>query len=225
MSALSNVVTPQGTVQTAVSFVGAVHSADGSAKSKSVKVPASAQVGDTMVLFFSRATNEGWSSPTGITGMTQVSSATVSTKTSTVWVKTLTSADLGKTVSVSDATYRKALLGMGIYRGVNATSPVRAVSSATDSSRASHTSPTVTATAGDWALTYYVDFSSTTTSWSAPAGTTTRDSSTQTGSGRYASLWVDSGTAVPGGAYGGLTATTNAASSRAFAWTVALRPA
>ena len=99
------------------------------------------------------------------------------------------------------------------------------MSSATDSARASHVSPTVTTVAGDLALTYYVDFSSSTTSWSAPGGTTTRDSSTQTGSGRYASLWVDSGAAVPGGTYGGLTATTNVASSRAFAWTMALRPA
>ncbi|MGA8248023.1 MAG: PKD domain-containing protein, partial [Nocardioides sp.] len=44
----------------------------------------------------------------------------------------------------------------------------------------------------------------------------------QTGSGRYASLWVDSGGAVPTGPYGGLKATTNAASSHAVTWTVAL---
>jgi hypothetical protein len=224
MSASSNTVTPQGSAQSAVSFVGAVHSPDKSAKTKSVKVPASTQVGDTLVLFVSRGTNEGWSSPTGVTGWTQVSSATVSSKTSTVWVKQATSADLGKTVTISNAAYRKAVVGLGVYRGVDGASPVQAVGATTDSAKATHTSPTVTAVAGDWVLTYYVDFSSSTTSWSAPSGTSVRDSSTQTGSGRYASLWVDSGAPVPGGAYGGLTAGTNAASSHAFAWTIALKP-
>ena len=221
MSALSNAVTPQAAVGS-VNYVASVHSGDGSAKSKSVTVPAAAHVGDTLVLFFTRASNEGWTAPAGITGFTQVSTTTVSTKTSTVWVKQVTAGDLGKTVTVTNAAFRKALLGLGVYSGVAATNPVRAVSSATDSSRASHTSPTVTAGAGDWVLTYYVDFSSTTTSWTGPAGTPVRDSSTQTGSGRYASLWVDSGGAVPGGAYGGLVASSNAASSRAFVWTMAL---
>lgn len=58
----------------------------------------------------------------------------------------------------------------------------------------------------------------------APAGVTQRDVSIQTGSGRYASRWVDSGGPVPTGPYGGLKATTNAASSNAVVGTVALRP-
>ncbi len=224
MSALSNAVTPQGPVQGAVGFVGAAHSADGSKKIKSATVPAAAHVGDTLVLFTTRGTTDGWSNPTGITGWTQVASASGSSKTSTVWVKRATAGDLGKTVSITNAAYKKAMVGLGVYSGVDATSPIRAAASATDSARASHVSPSVTAVAGDWVLTYYVDFSASTTSWTAPGGTTTRDSATETGSGRYASLWVDSGAVVPGGSYGGLTATTNAASSRAFAWTIALRP-
>ena len=223
LSALSNAVTPQGAISGAVGFVGVGHSADGSKKFKSVAVPAATKVGDTMVLFETRGTADGWTDPTGIASWTQVSSVSGSSKTSTVWVKRATASDLGSTITITNAAYKKALLGLGVYSGVAATSPVRAVSSATDSSRASHTSPTVTAGSGDWVLTYYVDFSSTTTSWSSPGGTTTRDSSTQTGSGRYASLWVDSGAPVPGGSYGGLTASSNAASSRAFAWTMALQ--
>jgi hypothetical protein len=176
-------------------------------------------------MFLTEGTNDGWTSPTGVTGWTQVSSATGSSKTSTVWVKQATAADLGKTVTITNAGFKKAMVGLAVYSGVDAASPVQAVGSATDSARASHTSPTVTAVAGDWVFTYFVDFSSSTTSWTAPGGTTTRDSATETGSGRYASLLVDSGAAVPGGAYGGLVATTNAASSRAFVWTVALKPA
>jgi CotH kinase protein/Lamin Tail Domain/Fibronectin type III domain len=224
MSALSNVVTPQA-VQTSVSYVGGAHSADGAKKFKSLTVPAATQVGDTLVMVVTEGTNDGWSSMSGVTGWTQVSSVSGSSKTSTVWVKQATASDLGKTVTITNAAYRKALLGLGVYRGLDATSPVRAATSATDTSRSSHTSPTATATAGDWVFSYYVDFSSSTTAWGAPAGTSLRDSSTQTGSGRYASLWVDSGASVPGGAYGGLVATTNAASTRAFMWTVDLRPA
>jgi hypothetical protein len=224
MSALSNTVTPQGGVQGSVTFVGASHSADGAKKFKSATVPAATQAGDTLLMFITSGTADGWTAPTGVTGWTQVSSVSGSSKTSTVYEKQATAADLGKTVTITNSGYKKALVGLGVYRGVAATSPVRAVSSATDTSRSSHTSPSVTAVAGDLVLTYYVDVSSTTTSWTAPAGTSLRDSSTQTGSGRYASLWVDSGTAVPGGAYGGLVASTNAASSRAFMWTVALKP-
>ena len=223
MSSLSNVVTPQGSIPGSVSFVGATHSADGAKLFKSATLPAATQVGDTLVLFVTEGTNDGWTSPTGITGWTQVSSATGSSKTSMVLVKQATAGDLGKTVTITNPAYKKAILGLGVYRGVDGANPVRAVRSATDTSSASHTSATVTATAGDWALTYYVDFSSTTTSWSAPGGASLRDSTTQTGSGRYASLWVDSGAPVSGGTYGGLTASTNAASSRAFVWTIALK--
>jgi hypothetical protein len=225
MSALSNAVTPQGAVQGSVGFVGAAHSGDGAKKVKTATLPAGAHVGDTLMMFLTEGTSDGWTSPTGITGWTQVSSATGSSKTSSVWVKQATAGDLGKTVTITNPAFKKALIGLAVYSGVDGTNPVRSARSATDSSSASHTSPTVTAVAGDWVLTYYVDFSSSTTAWSAPGGTTTRDSSTQTGSGRYASLLVDSGGAVPAGSYGGRTAGTNAASSRAFAWTVDLKPA
>jgi PKD repeat protein len=89
---------------------------------------------------------------------------------------------------------------------------------------ATHVSPSVTAAAGDWVLTYYVDQGSGTTAWTPPAGVVVRDSATQTGSGRYGALAVDSGGPVDAGSYGGLTARTNAVSSHAVAWTVALAP-
>ncbi len=224
MSALSNAVTPTATQGSAVAFVGVAHSADGAKKTKSVSVPAAAKPGDTMVMFFTQGSSVTWTGPTGVTGWTQVSTGTQSAISSTMWVKTVAAGDPGKTVTMSSSAYRKGVLSLAVYSGVDVVNPIVASARNGDNKSASHTSPNVAATAGDWVLTYYADEGASTTSWTAPAGVTQRDVSIQTGSGRYASLWVDSGGAVPAGSYGGLTATTNAASSHAITWTVALRP-
>ena len=91
-----------------------------------------------------------------------------------------------------------------------------------DTSRAAHTAPAAAAPAGAWVLTYWTDKSDATTSWTAPAGVTSRDTVAGTGAGRYSSLVVDSGGPVPAGAYGPLTATANSTSSSAHAWTITL---
>ena len=43
-------------------------------------------------------------------------------------------------------------------------------------------------------------------------------------SGRICSLLADSGSAVPAGPYPGVTATTNASSSKATTWSIVLAP-
>ena len=77
-------------------------------------------------------------------------------------------------------------------------------------------SPTLTASAGSWVATYWSDKSSGTTQWTAPTGTTVRDTLTaDPGSTRFSALLVDSNGPVAAGAYGGLKATTNATSDKA----------
>jgi hypothetical protein len=78
-------------------------------------------------------------------------------------------------------------------------------------------------TGGSWLLSYWADKSSTTTNWTPPAGSVTRDVRIGSGSGLIGALVADSGASVPTGNAGGLTATTNAA-SRATMISVVLTP-
>ncbi len=124
---------------------------------------------------------------------------------STLWQKTATSDDLGKTVRVDDPSgYRLGVLSVVAYTGVDPAAAVVAARQG-DSATATHVSPTLTAAAGSWVATYWSDKSSSTTQWTAPSGTTVRDSLTaDPGSTRFSALLVDSGGAVPAGSYGGL---------------------
>ncbi|WP_345506241.1 lamin tail domain-containing protein [Terrabacter aeriphilus] len=208
-----------------LAFVGAAHSAPGATLFKSAVVPAAARPGDTMLLWLTRGTAASWGSPTGVTGWTQVDSFTTAGVTSTLWKRTVATGDAGRTVRVDATAYAKAVLSLGVWSGVDGSALTAAsLARSGDANTATHTSPTVTAAAGSWAVTYWADKSSATTAWTAPAGTSSRDSSADTGSGRFGSLLVDSGAAVSGG-YGGRTATTNATSSNTAMWTVALTPA
>jgi hypothetical protein len=94
--------------------------------------------------------------------------------------------------------------------------------SATDNNTTSHKSPTVTGLpTGALAVTFWADKSTTTTSWTPPAGVTQRSVVYGAGGGAVSGLVADSGSAVSG-SYGGLTATTNVSSGSGAAWTVGL---
>jgi hypothetical protein len=91
-----------------------------------------------------------------------------------------------------------------------------------DASTSSHKSPTLTGlSSGSMAVTLWTDKSTGTTSWTPPAGVVKRSAVFGTGGGAISALLADSGGAVSG-SYGGLTATTNATSGAAVAWTIAL---
>jgi len=222
---VSHSVTVSAAPASDVSYVGSSHSAIGATKSKQVTVPASAQVGDTMVLYLTQGNTATWSSPPS--GWTQLDSFTNATVTSTAWVKSVAAGDPGSSVSVTSPSNNKAMLTLAVYRGVD-TSAVTgsAVAHAGDSGGLTHTTPTLSTSPGDWVVSYWADKSgsSDTTSWTAPDGVTTRDTATGTGTGRYDSLLADSGGSVLGGTYGGLTANSGAASDKAVMWTIDLTP-
>ena len=93
--------------------------------------------------------------------------------------------------------------------------------------RASHTTPTTLvdddAVAGDWALSYWADRSSTTTAFTLPGGVTQREAACAPTTGRVCSVLADSDGGVAAGPYGGLVATADSAQSAATMWTILLR--
>ena len=207
-----------------IQFVGSAHSAAGSQTSKSVTVPATAGVGDTMELVFTSATSNTWSTPGA--GWTQVGTTlTNATIRSSAWVKTVAAGEPGSKITLTSSTTGKAVMSLGVYRGVSTSNPVDAFVTAGDAGGTSHVTPSLTANAGDWVVSSWTDKSTAVSAWTAPAGLTKRDDSYDTGtSGRFSSLLADSGGPVAGGSYGALTATTDTASDKAIMWTIALRP-
>jgi PKD repeat protein len=188
-----------------------------------VTIPASVQAGDGLVLAFTD--NDSTRTVTPPAGWQQVGTQTVGTAVSTIWQRVAVAGDAGHTVSVGLSDYAKVNLRVLAYRGTNATAPVAvATKTGEPATTTSHTSPTATvAAAGSWVVTYWSDKSSATLAWTAPNGVTSRGVSIGSGSGRVTSLTADSGGTVPTGTYGGLTATTDAA-SRALTWTIVLAP-
>ena len=201
-----------------ISFVGARSVSGGAVRSEQVPVPAGAQAGDVLVVFF--ASTGAWTGPTGVTGLTSLGTFTTNANTSTAWTKVLTAADVGKSVRMDAAAYHKGVLDVAVYSGVNAAQIV--ATHASDTSRAAHTAPATTAPGAAWVLSYWTDKSDATTSWTAPSGATTRDTVSGTGAGRYSSLLADSSAPVPAGGYGPLTATANSTGSSAHTWTITL---
>ncbi|WP_021599638.1 PKD domain-containing protein [Actinomadura welshii] len=186
-------------------------------------VPPAVQPGDGMIMVLTY--NSGSASmTTPPAGWTQVDTQTAGSATSILWKRVAQAGDAGSRVNIQLSDYTKADIRLLAYSGTDPTDPVAAVAKGTDpGSVTEHTSPNApVAAAGMWAITYWGDKSSSTTSWTAPSGVETRGTGIGSGSGRITSLIVDSNGTVPTGTYGNKTATTDAA-SRAAMWTVLLQ--
>jgi PKD repeat protein len=185
-----------------------------------VTVPASVQAGDGLLLILN--VNGTGVEITPPAGWQQVATQSGIAR-STVWQRVAQAGDAGKAVDVALSAYAKADLRLLAYSGTSTTEPVAAVGQAADpASVTEHTTPTVNvAGGGNWVVSYWSDKSSSTTAWTAPGGVTSRATSIGTGSGRATSLVADSNGVAQTGSYGGLTATTDAA-SRALMWTIVL---
>jgi PKD repeat protein len=205
-------------------FVGAANSASGSAKFKAAVVPADTQAGDTMLLWLTTPSTVTWTGPTGVTGWTQVDSLTNGTIKSTLWRKVAEATDAGNTVRVDDPTgFRLGTLAVAVYR--NADPAGLAAAKAGDTGTSTHVTPTSTATAGSWVVSYWSDKSATTTSWAEPSTQTVRrEVAGDSGTTRFSLLLTDSGGPVAAGQVGGLTATSSGTSDKGAMWTVVLRP-
>ena len=220
-SSVTNPVTTSA-VTNPIAFVGAAHGGSGSSTTQQLTVPTATAAGNTMLLFLTTSTTSPWIGPTGVTGWTQLATFTNGSTVSTLWSRRAVSGDGGKTVKFTSSASHKAVLDLAIYSGVGGAAPV--VARVGDSARSAHVTSSLTAPAGAWVISLWADKSETTTAWTTPAGTTRRDTSLGTGSGRFTSLLADSGGPVAGGPTGALTAMTNANSTYADMWTVALSP-
>ena len=198
------------------SFVARTSRSGGTAASHPLAVPAQAATGDQLLLFVS--TNAaGTTSVTAPAGWTRVLDPTTSGSRHAVFSKVATAGDPGSNVTVTLGVAAKADVVIAAYRGLR-------VAPSGAASATGYVTPTRTAVAGDWVLSYWADKSATTTGWTTPAGTTVRHSFAGTGSGHVAEALVDSGGAVAAGTVGGQQATVAAPVANAVAVTILLRP-
>ncbi|ATO14215.1 hypothetical protein CO540_10635 [Micromonospora sp. WMMA2032] len=207
-----------------ISFVGQA-TANTNWTSHTVTVPASVQPGDTLLLLLSQNTHTGTGEPTGVTGWTRLDRLDGGFATTTAWSKTAVAGDAGTPVKVTLDGQAKGNLVVAAYRGVRPGAPVfaRATDPASSASRITPYAPVTVAQS--WAVSYWLHGDGTSTSLTPPAGVAVRSNSSQSGGGRVTGLLADSGSSVPVGSYGGLTATAAAASTTTTTWTFVLPPA
>ncbi len=221
----TNVITHPVTVSSAttgISFRGG-NGFVGNATTPALTVPSSVQAGDVLVLFATlNLTTTSVTGPSGVTGWTAVQNFVVGSQRTMAWTKVASATDAGSAVRLTFDVYTKVALQLTGYAGAS----LGTVAQRSDATAATaHVTPVVNVTAaGSWLLSYWADKSSTTTTWTAPAGSASRDVRIGSGGGLIGALVADSGAPVATGSAGGLTATTNAA-SRAAMISVVLTPA
>ncbi len=195
------------------------------ATSATVTVPSQVQPGDTMVLFVS--TNTGSAPSATASGWTKVGEQFLTDLRTEMWTRVAAVGDVGKAVTIDLPVTSKVDVTLVAYSGATAARPISASASRADSvNSVQHQSPGLTLPdSSSVVLSYWVDRSSATTSWTVPSGQVKRAQNVGSGSGRLTSVASDLGKASPSGTWAPVTATANAASSRTTIWSVALTSA
>jgi PKD repeat protein len=206
-----------------IAFVGA-NANQGNVATPNTVVPAGTVAGDRLLMVLSlNDITRTVGSTTGVTGWTLVDSAVSGTMMTNVYTKLAAPGDGGKTVRFAMDAPAKYTLTVASYSG-DMLPPQFAKASETVL-RAEHTTPTLDAAAGDWAVSYWADKSSATTTFALPGEVSQRQAICSTNAGRICSALGDSNGALPASVYGGLSATADAASSNATMWTILIRQA
>jgi PKD repeat protein len=214
-----------GPIESPIEFVASVTSAANTSR-PTVTVPATATPGDRLLMLLSHNNlTRTVSAPTGVTGWTQLDSVAAATMGTIAWTKVVEPGDPGQPVTVPLSGNAKYTLTLADYTGTATTASVPFASSNFVATAGSRRTPVVAAAAGDWAVSYWTDKSSTTTTWTPAASVTSRASACGADGGRICSLLADTGAALPPGPYGDIEASTNAPSDMATMWTFVLRPA
>jgi PKD repeat protein len=197
----------------------------GNVSTPNTVVPAATAAGDRLLLVLSLndATRVAGTPTSGVTGWTLVDTAISGTMQTLVYTKVAAAGDGGKTVRFSMDAAAKYTLTVATYSG-DMLAPQFAKASETVL-QAGHTTPTLTAGAGDWTVSYWADKSSATTAYALPAEVTQRQAICGANAGRVCSVLADSNAGVAAGPYGGLVATADSASANATMWTILLRQA
>jgi PKD repeat protein len=206
-----------------VTFVAA-SSTSGNRTSHSVTVPATAQPGDLLVLYFvSNSTGSTYGMPAG---WSQIETESGDNTVGRALTKIASSSDPGSVVTVTSSSLVKDVTAVAVYRGADQVTPIAASASTLETASSfSHGTPQVTASdSQQWLLSFWSDKSSSTTSWTLPATTLSRSSAFGTGSGRISAVVADSNGPVGTGPRGGLTATANGESSSAVMFSILVNP-
>jgi PKD repeat protein len=187
-------------------------------------IPGATQTGDALLLFVTmNGSNQTITPPAGWTELAVQTDQSMETR---VYLRVAQPGDAGSDVTLSLSAWRKTVVIIAAYGGVDSGDPIGAVASAPETANtASHVTPTASAAVdGSLVLSYWADKTSSTTSWNAPADVTERAMVATSGGGRITALYGDTGP-VPAGSYGGLTATASSNGGKATMFTIILEPA
>ncbi len=218
-----SVTTSAGTTTATLSHV-ATASAAGNRTAHTVRIPASVQAGDRLVLFVSTNSLSGTlGSPPGWT-LLQGRDGTATR--GRAWTKQASSTDANANVTVTSTTTIKDTMVVAAYRstGGNPTVTASAQTSGT-ASGTSHSSPTVAVSQpGSWLVNSWSEKSSSTQTWTAPAGSTSRAVPAATGGGKVSALVADSNGPVAVGTAAARVARTSATAGGTQLFSVVVSP-
>jgi PKD repeat protein len=212
-------------IESPVDIVGSAVSAASSSR-PTVTVPAAAAPGDRLIMVLGyNNLSRTVSAPTGVTGWTQLDSIVAGTMGSVAWTKVVQPGDPGTAVVTPLSGTAKSTLTLAAYTGVLETPSIAFARSTDVSTTSTRVTPTVSAPAGAWVVSYWADKSGTTTAWTPSASVTTRKAACGADGGRICSALADSGAPLPAATYGPIAASTNAPSDAATMWSFVLAPA
>ena len=208
--------------ESAIAFVGSAQDQNsGSTVVHQVVLPPAVAAGNVMVL--SLSINSVSATVNDPAGWARVDQAATSGMTTVMWTRTATAGMGGSTVTVTTGSSVRDALVVSVYRDAELAPGQLDVVNETVN-RATHTTPTRTAVAGSWVVSFWADKTASTTSWVAPGGQSVRQTGAGSGAGHMSWLVTDSNGAVAAGPVGGLTATANSSSAQATMATVVLSP-
>jgi hypothetical protein len=210
------------TYKAALTACGPGTGACGKSNVTNVGVPATTAAGDTLLLFVSRVNSA--TSVSVPAGWTLLGKDVNSPMEADVYSRTASATDAGTTVAVTFGAALKNAVTLADYTGADPT--IEGFGTRSDAIVASHTTPNVAVTADNsLAISYWTDKSSSTTSWTLPAGVRSDAQYIGIGGGSSSSVLGDSVSPVGVGSYGSQTASTNAPGGKATNWTIILAPA
>jgi PKD repeat protein len=198
--------------------------AAGNTTSQAVRIPDSVVPGDRLLLFLTANSTTSVQAPAGWSDVEQVDG---SGTTGRAWTKVAAASDPGAAVRTTTPAAVKWTLSVAAYRtqGGGAPGVAAAEGAAGNSPATTHPAPAAPVTGpGSWVVSAWAEKSSTTATWTTPAGVTRRGDAAATGAGRVSSVLGDSGGPVPTGTVAVRTATTSESVSRSVTFTVVLAP-
>ncbi|MGB5952845.1 MAG: PKD domain-containing protein, partial [Ornithinimicrobium sp.] len=194
-----------------------------STSSPTVTVPAEVGNGDLLLLYVSTALNGEPTAPTGVGSWDVVGREVNGPLAVNVYSKVADGSEAGQDVSVTLPSSTNVDMTVVAYRGVGE-DLIEVVEVAESTSTSDHVTPTASVPGNDRrAVSFWADRSSSTTSWTAPAGPDVVSEQFGTGGGRVSTLVGEE--VANAGPYGALTATANGGfSARGVMYTLVLAP-